>query len=116
MLDSKKKVAEWDRSETFPESVYQGLSELGALGLTFPEEYGGQLADEFTICVTVEELAIVAAFSCTPICRRLPFAPRRCIASAPRPSAARSCQRWRLVDADSLWASPSQMRDRISSA
>lgn len=54
---SIERVAEWDRSETFPESVYQGLSELGVLGLTFPEEYGGQLADEFTICVTAEELA-----------------------------------------------------------
>lgn len=59
---SVREVSNWDRTETFPEDLYRGLADLGVLGLTFPEEYGGNLADEFTMCIVAEEFARVGAF------------------------------------------------------
>jgi alkylation response protein AidB-like acyl-CoA dehydrogenase len=58
----RESVEEWDRTETFPEDLYRGLASLGILGLTFSEEYGGNLGDELAICVVAEEIARVAAF------------------------------------------------------
>lgn len=34
-------VTKWDRNEEFPKEVYDGLGELGVLGLLLPEKYGG---------------------------------------------------------------------------
>ncbi len=59
---STRDVSTWDRTEAFPEDLYRGLADLGVLGLTFSEEYGGNLADEFTMCVVAEEFARVGAF------------------------------------------------------
>lgn len=59
---SVREVWEWDRTERFPEQLYRGLADLGVLGLTFDERYGGNLADEFTMCIVAEELARVGAF------------------------------------------------------
>ena len=50
-------AAEWDEAETFPRSLYQRLAELGALGIGYPEEYGGTPADVFYKIVLAEELA-----------------------------------------------------------
>ena len=46
---------EWER-ETFPDSVFHRMGELGFLGLDKPEEYGGQGGDYFTSLVLAEEL------------------------------------------------------------
>ena len=46
-----------DREERFPEEAVAGLKELGYIGLTIPEEYGGGGADPLSYCLTVEELA-----------------------------------------------------------
>jgi alkylation response protein AidB-like acyl-CoA dehydrogenase len=32
---------EWEAAEDFPDSVFARLGELGFLGLSYPEEYGG---------------------------------------------------------------------------
>ncbi|MWV63923.1 acyl-CoA dehydrogenase [Halorubrum sp. JWXQ-INN 858] len=48
---------EADRTETFPEDVWDGLAELGLTGLTVPEAYGGFGADETTYAIVNEELA-----------------------------------------------------------
>ena len=50
-------INEWDEAETFPRSLYRRLAELGALGIGYPEEYGGTPADVFYKIVLAEELA-----------------------------------------------------------
>lgn len=51
------KALENDRLERFPEEALDGLRDLGLLGLTLPEQYGGGGADPFTYVLAVEELA-----------------------------------------------------------
>jgi alkylation response protein AidB-like acyl-CoA dehydrogenase len=46
-----------DRLERFPSEALEGLRDLGLLGLTIPEEYGGGEADPFSYVLTIEELA-----------------------------------------------------------
>src|SRR6058998_454762 len=47
---------EWEET-TFPDSVFRRMGELGFLGLSFPEEYGGQGGDYFCNLVLAEELS-----------------------------------------------------------
>jgi alkylation response protein AidB-like acyl-CoA dehydrogenase len=47
---------EWEQ-ETFPDSVFGRMGELGLLGLDKPEEYGGQGGDYFSALVLGEEMA-----------------------------------------------------------
>ena len=47
---------EWER-DTFPDSVFRRMGELGFLGLDKPTEYGGQGGDYFCSLVLAEELA-----------------------------------------------------------
>jgi alkylation response protein AidB-like acyl-CoA dehydrogenase len=49
-------VAQWER-ETFPDSIVRRMGELGFLGLSVPEEYGGQGGDYFCNLVLAEEIA-----------------------------------------------------------
>src|SRR5687767_3731718 len=46
---------EWEET-TFPESVFTRMGELGFLGLSYPEEYGGQGGDYFCNLVLAEEM------------------------------------------------------------
>ncbi|WP_254768709.1 acyl-CoA dehydrogenase family protein [Salinilacihabitans rarus] len=50
-------AAEADRTQEFPEDVWDGLAELDLTGLTVPEEYGGYDADPVTYSVVNEEVA-----------------------------------------------------------
>ena len=50
-------VNEWDEAGTFPRSLYRAAAELGALGVGFPERYGGTPADVFFKLVLAEEYA-----------------------------------------------------------
>jgi short-chain 2-methylacyl-CoA dehydrogenase len=54
-------AARWDREHHFPTDVVQKMGELGLMGLTAPEEYGGMGADgDFTsLCVAIEEVGRV---------------------------------------------------------
>ena len=57
-------AAQWDRDHHFPTDVVQKMGELGLMGLTAPEEYGGSgLAGEdggFTsLCLAIEEIGRV---------------------------------------------------------
>jgi len=57
-------IAQWDRDHHFPTDVVQKMGELGLMGLTAPEEYGGAglSGDEgaFTsLCVAIEEIGRV---------------------------------------------------------
>jgi alkylation response protein AidB-like acyl-CoA dehydrogenase len=47
---------EWEET-TFPDSVFRRMGELGLLGLSMPEEYGGQGGDYFCNLVLAEELS-----------------------------------------------------------
>src|SRR5437899_12779832 len=46
---------EWEET-TFPNWVFTRMGELGFLGLTYPEQYGGQGGDYFSGLVLGEEL------------------------------------------------------------
>src|SRR5919199_6376283 len=46
---------EWEET-TFPDSVFPRMGELGFLGLTYPERYGGQGGDYYANIVLAEEL------------------------------------------------------------
>jgi alkylation response protein AidB-like acyl-CoA dehydrogenase len=46
---------EWEKT-TFPDSVFPRMGELGFLGLSYPEEYGGQGGDYFASLVLGEEM------------------------------------------------------------
>lgn len=50
-------AAEWDESGQFPLDVVRQLGELGAMGVAFPEEYGGLGMGPVAQAVVVEELA-----------------------------------------------------------
>jgi len=52
-------VAEWDRAHHFPTDVVQQMGELGLMGLTAPEEFGGAGGDFTSLCVAIEELGRV---------------------------------------------------------
>jgi alkylation response protein AidB-like acyl-CoA dehydrogenase len=46
---------EWEET-TFPDWVFQRMGELGFLGLSYPEEYGGQGGDYYSNIVLAEEI------------------------------------------------------------
>lgn len=50
-------AADADRTETFPEGVWDELAEVGLTAMTTPEEFGGLDLDRFTYAVVNEELA-----------------------------------------------------------
>ncbi|MFQ6329943.1 acyl-CoA dehydrogenase family protein [Nocardia sp. CWNU-33] len=49
-------ATEWDRAESVDSAIVPRLGELGFLGLTIPEEYGGSGGDHLTYCLVLEEL------------------------------------------------------------
>src|SRR6201981_1549212 len=52
---------QWDEEGEFPRALYRKASEIGLLGLGFPEEYGGVAADQFMRIVASQELARAGA-------------------------------------------------------
>jgi short/branched chain acyl-CoA dehydrogenase len=49
-------AAELDREQRFPYDLVAELAELGLMGMTIPEEYGGSGADTVAYAIVVEEL------------------------------------------------------------
>jgi len=47
---------DWDRAEQVDTAIISGLGEMGFLGLTIPEEYGGAGGDYITYALAMEEL------------------------------------------------------------
>ena len=47
---------DWDRAEQVDTAIISGLGEMGFLGLTIPEEYGGIGGDYITYALAMEEL------------------------------------------------------------
>ena len=48
---------EWNRERIVPLDVIRQMADLGLLGLTIPEEYGGAGLDTLTMCLVTEEIA-----------------------------------------------------------
>ncbi|MCL4767488.1 MAG: acyl-CoA dehydrogenase family protein [Hyphomicrobiaceae bacterium] len=54
----KPNAAKWDEEEAYPEPMVRRAAELGFLGLTIPEEYGGSgIAGPIESILVIEELA-----------------------------------------------------------
>src|SRR5580658_10559145 len=53
----KPNSAHWDKEATFPREVIAQLGELGFLGVSFPEKYGGGGADTLSQVLVVEGLS-----------------------------------------------------------
>ncbi|MET9071890.1 acyl-CoA dehydrogenase family protein [Streptomyces sp. NPDC004232] len=49
-------VVAWDRAEEVDRGIVRKLGEVGFLGLTVPEEYGGSGGDHLAYCLVTEEL------------------------------------------------------------
>ena len=50
-------ATERDRTKQFPVEIFKKLSNLGMMGLPFPEKYGGGGADTISFAIVVEELS-----------------------------------------------------------
>jgi len=50
-------AAEHDEQQTFPQATVRELAQLGIMGITVPEEYGGAGGDELSYILAVEELS-----------------------------------------------------------
>jgi alkylation response protein AidB-like acyl-CoA dehydrogenase len=53
----KPHARRWDAEERFPMETVRALGELGILGMSVPEKYGGAQMDAATIALVVEEVA-----------------------------------------------------------
>src|SRR5689334_14207524 len=53
----KPHARRWDAEERFPMETVRALGELGILGMSVPEQYGGAHMDAGTIALVVEEVA-----------------------------------------------------------
>jgi alkylation response protein AidB-like acyl-CoA dehydrogenase len=53
----KPNSAKWDKDESFPRHIVEQIGELGFIGVSFPEKYGGGGADTLSQVVVVEGLA-----------------------------------------------------------
>jgi butyryl-CoA dehydrogenase len=51
------RAAQVDKGEEFPEETVRQMSELGLMGLPYPEEYGGGGGDYLSYAIAVEEVA-----------------------------------------------------------
>jgi alkylation response protein AidB-like acyl-CoA dehydrogenase len=49
-------AAAWDRAEQVDRAIVERLGQLGFLGMTIPEEYGGSEGDHVAYCLVMEEL------------------------------------------------------------
>src|SRR5215475_13555452 len=49
-------AAAWDRAESVDTGIVSKLGDLGFLGLTIDEKYGGSGGDHLTYCLVLEEL------------------------------------------------------------
>lgn len=53
----RPRAARWDREAEFPHEVTPKLAELGLLGMTIPERYGGSGLDTVSIALAIERIA-----------------------------------------------------------
>lgn len=49
-------LEEWEENGAFPREMLQKMRQLGLLGLSYPEQMGGQGSDDFSVILLAEEL------------------------------------------------------------
>jgi len=54
---SVEQIPAWEAEDVIPRSVLKGMAELGILGLTVPEEFGGLGTQVTMMCAVMEDLA-----------------------------------------------------------
>ncbi len=54
-------AAKWDHDDAIPPAAIQKLAEMGLLGMSIPEEFGGLGYDARTVVTVIEEIARVSA-------------------------------------------------------
>jgi len=64
-------AAEIDEAAEFPTETVMKMSDLGLLGIIFPEEYGGAGMDTISYSIVVEELAKVCASHAITVCAHI---------------------------------------------
>ena len=62
----RDKRREWDKTSTWPRDVFKGIADMGLIGLTIPEEYGGMGQDIVGATAVIDELCQVGAFLAGP--------------------------------------------------
>ena len=62
----REKRREWDRNHTFPRDLHQRLCDLGMMGLTIDQEYGGSGRDLLAAVAVIEELCRAGSFLAGP--------------------------------------------------
>lgn len=53
----REAAAQWDKQNHFPRDVFAKLAQLGVMGLTVPEEYGGAGRDILATMIVIEDLS-----------------------------------------------------------
>jgi alkylation response protein AidB-like acyl-CoA dehydrogenase len=61
-------AAQWERERAFPWPAIRDLADLGVLGMTVPEEWGGAGLDYMSLVLAIEEIAAGHAATSTIIC------------------------------------------------
>jgi len=62
----REKRQQWDREHTFPRDLYRQLADMGIMGLTIDEAYGGAGQDIVAAVAVIEELARAGVFLAGP--------------------------------------------------
>jgi alkylation response protein AidB-like acyl-CoA dehydrogenase len=62
----REKRRQWDREHTFPRDLYRQLADMGLMGLTIDETYGGAGQDIVAAVAVIEELARAGVFLAGP--------------------------------------------------
>ncbi|MEL7113362.1 MAG: acyl-CoA dehydrogenase family protein, partial [Pseudomonadota bacterium] len=62
----REKRREWDRQSTWPRDTFKQIAEMGLIGLTIPEEYGGMGQDIIGATAVIDELCQAGAFLAGP--------------------------------------------------
>ena len=52
----REKRREWDKAATWDRELFREIAEMGLIGLTIPEEYGGQGEDIYAAAAVIDEL------------------------------------------------------------
>ena len=56
----------WDRDHTWPRDLFREIADMGLIGLTIPEEYGGSGQDLIAAVAVIEELTQAGPFIAGP--------------------------------------------------
>ena len=62
----REKRREWDQEHTWPRDIFKEIADMGLIGLTIPEEYGGAGQDLVAAVAVIEELAQAGSFLAGP--------------------------------------------------